>query len=136
MTAKKPIRQRMNEPHVTQWTPLKLIGAIASVAAAMAIVPVYWTISDHWMNRTEIEKAMKSHAENDARDKAWTQSGFAANRVDYLDDKQAECDIRKALGKLAPLDADICSRYEAKLKIKTAEAMDLKARAMEASKEK
>jgi hypothetical protein len=126
----------MSEQHQTTWTMGKLIAAIASIAAAMAIVPVYWTISDHWMNREEIKKEMKSHADNDARVQTWNQYGFAANRIDYLDDKQAECDIRKALGKLAPLEAAICSRYEAKLKIKTAEAMDLKSKAVDASKEK
>lgn len=128
---------RMSEPHTTTWTPWKLLGLIGTIAAALAIFPAIWTFSDHWMNRSEIEKAMKSHADNDARDKAWTQYGFASNRIEYLDDKQAECDAKRMTqSKLAPADLAICTRFEAKLKAKSSEAADLKAKALEASKEK
>ncbi len=130
-------RKRMSEPHVTSWTPWKLLALIGTVAAALGIFPAIWTFTDHWMNRAEIEKALKAHADADARTQTWNQYGFAANRIEYLDDKQAECEAKKMTqSKLPPVDAVICTRYETKLKAKSAEAADLKAKAMDASKEK
>lgn len=112
-----------------------IVGVFVGVAGT---VPVYWTISDHWMNRQEVEKAMKAHADHDNGVQAWNQYGFAANRLEYLDDKQAECESKKLVNKglLAPDDAAICARYEAKYKSKQTEANDLKAKAMESTKEK
>lgn len=111
-----------------------IVGVFVGVAGS---VPVYWTISDHWMNRVEIEKAMKAHADHDNGVQAWTQVGLAANRADYLEDRQAECDAKRMTAtKLDPVDAAICTRYESKLKAKQQELVDLKAKAMEASKEK
>lgn len=115
----------------------RLVGIITVLAAIIGAFPAYWTISDHWMNRAEIEKAMKAHADHDAGVQTWNQYGFAANRVEYLDDRQAECDAKKMTqAKLGPADAAICARYEAKFKAKTQEANDLKAKAMESTKEK
>jgi hypothetical protein len=77
-----------------------------------------------------------AHVQHEAATQAWNQYGFAANRLEYLDDKNAECDSKRMVApKLAPVDAAICSRYEAKLKTKVQEAADLKTKASEASKE-
>jgi hypothetical protein len=117
------------------WGRLAAIGG--ALLALVAAVPTFWALSDHYMNRAEIEKSMKSHADNDARVQSWNQYGFAANRVEYLDDKQAECEAKKMTSaKLTPVDAALCSRFDAKLKTKQTEAADLKAKAMEATKEK
>jgi hypothetical protein len=89
------------------------------------------------MNRAEIKDALKAHADHDASVQTWNQYGVAVNRLDYLDDKQAECDAKRMTQpKLAAADAAMCARYEAKQKSKQAEAADLKAKAMEATKEK
>lgn len=116
----------------------RLAAIVATLVGLVGSVPIYWTISDHWMNRAEIQTAMKAHAEHDAGVQQWNQYGFAANRLEYLDDKGAECEAKRLAhpGKLDPADASICARYEVKLKAKTAEAADLKTKAMEATKER
>jgi hypothetical protein len=115
----------------------RLAGIITLLIAMFAAVPTFWALSDHWMNRGEIEKAMKTHAEHDAGVQTWNSYGFAANRVEYLDDKQAECDAKKMTqAKLIPADAAMCARYETKLKAKTLEAAELKSKAVESTKEK
>lgn len=115
----------------------RLSAIVGIIAAMVAAVPTYWTISDHWMNRQEIQKAMKDHAEHDNGVQSWNSYGFAANRVEYLDDKIAECDAKKMTQtKMTPVDVAICSRYEAKYKIKTDEAATLKSKALEQTKEK
>ena len=115
----------------------RLAAVVTLLLALAGGVPVWWTISDHWMNRAEIEKALKSHADHDSGVQAWNQYGFAANRLEYLDDKAAECDAKKMTQeKLSPADAAICTRYESKYKTKQQEANDLKAKALEATKEK
>jgi hypothetical protein len=84
------------------------------------------------------EREFKAHLDHDNGVQQWNQYGFAANRLEYLDDKGAECEAKRLAhpGKLDPADASICARYEVKLKAKTAEAADLKTKAMEATKEK
>ena len=84
------------------------------------------------------EKEFKDHVAHDASIQAWNTYGFAANRLEYLDDKQAECDSKKLVnkGQLAPDEAAICARYEAKYKSKDQEAKDLRAKAMETTKER
>lgn len=115
----------------------RLAGIATILLGLVAAVPTFWALSDHYMNRTEIEKAMKAHAEHDAGVQTWNQYGFAANRLEYLDDKAAECDAKRMTTKqMAPADAAICARYEAKQKAKAAEAADLKAKALDATKEK
>lgn len=118
------------------WRRLIAIGSF--FFAAVSAIPLFWTLSDHWMNRTEIEKAMKTHAEHDDGVQQWNQYGFAANRLEYLDDKAAECQMKKAVQgtKMAPDDVAICARYEAKQKAKVDEAASLKAKALESTKEK
>lgn len=115
----------------------RLAAIVTTLLAIAGGVPIWWTISDHWMNRAEIQTAMKAHADHDASVQAWNQFGFAQNRLDYLGDKQAECDAKKMTSeKLPAVDAAICARYEAQFKTKQGEASDLKARAMESTKEK
>jgi hypothetical protein len=115
----------------------RLAGIVTVLVGLIASVPVYWTISDHWMNRAEVEKAMKSHADHDASVQSWNQYGFAANRLEYLDDKQAECDAKKMVNATLKADeAAMCARYESKYKSKQTEANDLKAKAMDTTKEK
>jgi hypothetical protein len=134
VTAKKQV---VVERQQFVWTPLKILSTIGAIGLALAAFPAFWTFSDHWMNRAEIEKAMKSHADHDSGVQTWNQYGFAANRIEYLDDKQAECDAKKMVrSKLTPDDAAICARYETKLKAKTLEAADLKTKAMDSTKEK
>lgn len=84
------------------------------------------------------EKELKDHVLHDMGVQQWNQYGFAANRLEYLDDKQAECDAKKLVnaGKLSADDAAICARYESKYKTKAQEANDLKSKAMETTKEK
>jgi hypothetical protein len=111
-----------------------IVGILAGLVGA---VPTFWALSDHYMNRAEIKDALKAHADHDASVQTWNQYGFAVNRLDYLDDKQAECDAKRMTQpKLAAADAAMCARYEAKQKSKQAEAADLKTKAMEATKEK
>lgn len=118
-------------------TTKRLAGIIGLLVMLVGAVPTYWTISDHWMNRQETLKAMKDHADHDAAAQAWTTYGFAQNRVDYLEDKLAECELHKAThAKMDPVEAGICARYEAKYRTKTDEANQLKARALESAKEK
>jgi hypothetical protein len=115
----------------------RIAGIVSVLLALVAAVPTFWALSDHYMNRAEIKDAMKAHADHDASVQMWNQYGFAANRLDYLDDKQAECDAKRMTQpKLAAADAAMCARYESKAKSKAAEAQDLKAKALEAGKEK
>lgn len=130
----EPDRPEGNEFRLT-WA--RLGGIILGLVSLAGAVPLYWTISDHWMNRAEIQTAMKAHAEHDAGIQAWNQFGFAQNRLDYLGDKQAECDAKRMVeDKLPTVDAAICARYEAQLKSKQTEANELRAKAMETTKEK
>jgi hypothetical protein len=114
------------------------IAAIVGVLVAMiGAVPTFWALSDHYMNRVEIEKAIKVHADHDASIQSWNSYGFAANRLEYLDDKQAECEAKRMMkSKLDPVDAALCTRYESKLKTKQQEANDLKSKALETTKER
>lgn len=115
----------------------RLAGIGAGILALIAAVPTFWALSDHYMNRAEVERALKAHADHDMGVQAWNQFGFASNRLEYLDDKQAECDAKRMTSaKLSPADAAMCARYESKFKSKAAEAADLKAKALEATKEK
>jgi hypothetical protein len=130
----EPGREQGGEFRLTWGRLSAIITALLAIAGG---VPIWWTISDHWMNRQEIVKAMKDHADHDASVQAWNQFGFAQNRAEYLGDRQAECDAKRMTQeKLSPADAAICARYESQLKAKTAEASDLKAKAMETTKEK
>lgn len=114
------------------------IAAIVGVLAALVgAVPTFWALSDHYMNRAEIQTALKAHADHDAGAQAWNQYGFAANRLEYLNDKQDECATKRITQmKLPPVDIAICARYEAKQLAKLKEADELKAKAMETTKEK
>jgi hypothetical protein len=115
----------------------RIVGIVSVLLALVAAVPTFWALSDHYMNRAEIQTALKSHADHDVSIQSWNQYGFAVNRLDYLDDKQAECDAKKMTQpKLAAADAAMCARYEAKQQSKAKEAAELKAKAMEATKEK
>jgi hypothetical protein len=115
----------------------RIAGIIGTLAALVAAVPVFWALSDHYMNRAEIEKALKTHADHDASIQQWNSYGFAANRVEYLDDKMAECEAKKMMTqKLPAVDAALCTRYDSKFKTKQAEAADLKSKAMESTKER
>jgi len=133
----------------------QLMATLVTLATLAGGIPVYWTITDHFMNRAEIEKEiklrdeaikatkgeidkkMKDHADHDASVQKWNQFGFAANRLEYLDDKVAECDAKKMVStKLAPDEAAICARYDSKQKSKTTEAADLKTQALKSTEEK
>ena len=115
----------------------RIAAGVAMMVALVGAVPTYWTISDHWMNRKEIQTMMKEHADHDASAQAWTTYGFAQNRVEYLDDKLAECQLRTAThAKLDPVEAGICTRYESKYKMKTDEANQLRSKAVEAARER
>jgi heme/copper-type cytochrome/quinol oxidase subunit 1 len=146
-----PPKQR--EPF--QWTPWKLVTVIGGVAAALAIFPAWWTFANHWMNRAEVEdtaaklakqtkdaqdkmeQELTEHKAHDANVQSWNQYGFASNRVEYLADKQAECEAKQmTTPKLPPYDVAMCARYQQQMKLKTDEALSLKAKAMDAGKEK
>lgn len=115
----------------------RLTAILGTLLTLMLLFPAYWAISDHWMNRIEIEKKIKDHADHDAGVQSWNAYGFAANRVEYLDDKKAECEAKRMVAqKLPPIDAALCTRYEDKLKAKSSEAADLKTKALETTKEK
>lgn len=138
MSARKPPPEAPSS-----WTPLKIAGVIAAIAGALAIFPAWWTVSSHWMNKEEIaasnekqDAALKAHAQHDAQIQGWNQFGFADTRRQFLEDHKFECETKKMMGKVSPVDAAICSRYEAQLAQKTQEASDLKKQALEATKEK
>lgn len=83
------------------------------------------------------EREFKAHVEHDNGVQQWNQYGFAANRLEYLEDKKAECEAKQMVTqKLPAVDAAICTRYKDKLITKTAEAADLKTKALETTKEK
>ena len=130
-------------------------GRLAAIAAVLAAIPSIWAIGGHYMNKDEItqaldvnkkiidenkkasDKALAAHADHDNGVQAWTNYNFAANRVEYLEDRAAECEAKKiGTPKLSAADVAICSRYDTKLKIKTEEAANLKAKAADAVKEK
>jgi hypothetical protein len=115
----------------------RLAAIVTTLFTLAGGIPLIWSFSDHWMNRQEIQTAMKAHADHDASIQSWNQYGFAANRLEYLDDRQAECDAKKLVVKeLSIEDASICARYKAKYDVKQKEAADLKAEAMKTTKEK
>jgi hypothetical protein len=115
----------------------RLIAVGSFLIALVGFIPLWWTISDHWMNRVEIEKKLKDHSDHDASVQAWNMYNFAQNRAEYLDDRQAECDAKKMVQeKLGTADAAVCARYAAKLEAKQKEVADLKAKAQETTKEK
>lgn len=117
-------------------TTKRLFAFVTFVILCIGAVPTYWTISDHWMNRQEIQKMMRDHADHDASAQAWTTFGFAQNRVEYLDDKLAECELRRAAHKPDPVELGICTRYESKYKAKADEANQLRSKAVESTREK
>lgn len=91
-------------------------------------------------NKAEADRALRDHVAHDAGVQAWNQyslaAGLAANRVEYLDDKQAECDAKAMVAKsVTGPDKIICERVAKRLSAKNAEVVDLKAKAMEATKE-
>lgn len=136
--AKRPVTvQRTTSDHEFKITVRQLFGGIAAVVTLAGGIPIWWSISDHWMNRQEIVKAMQDHADHDDGVQQWTQFGLAANRVEYLEDKVAECMAKRMVKpKLAPDESEMCGRYEAKLKSKQTEASALKDKALETVKEK
>lgn len=124
-------------------------GRIAIIAAVLAAIPSIWAIGGHYMNKEEIQsamqankdasdKALKSHADHDNGVQAWTSYNFAANRLEYLEDRQAECDAKNLAHPkgVDPADAVICERYRTKYKSKVEEAAKLRADAAAATKEK
>ena len=107
------------------------LAAMATVVGAMGGL-VVWVFGF-----LATERELKDHMTHDISVQAWNTYGFAANRLEYLDDKQAECDAKRMTSpKLSPADAAICARYEAKYKSKDQEAKDLKAKAIDTTKEK
>ncbi len=91
-------------------------------------------------NKLDGDRALKDHAAHDSGVQAWNQynlaAGLAANRVEYLDDRQAECDAKAMTSKAMPsADKIVCERIAKKLQSKNQEVVDLKAKAMEATKE-
>src|SRR5215469_721541 len=96
------------------------LAAIVSVLVTLAGgIPLFWSISDHWMNRQEIEKKMKDHADHDNGVQAWNDFSFASNRAEYLDDRVSECTNAEMVKKILPPDiAANCARYRAKLEAK------------------
>jgi hypothetical protein len=84
-----------------------------------------------------MEKDLTDHKAHDAGVQSWNSYGFAANRVDYLSDKQAECEAKQmTMPKLAPYDVAMCARYAQQMKLKSDEAAGLKAKAMASTQEK
>src|SRR5215471_2699511 len=115
----------------------RLTAIIAFLVALFSAFPAYWTISDHWMNRQEVEKKMKDHSDHDNGVQAWNDYNFAANRAEYLDDRVSECTNAEMVKKILPPDiAANCARYRAKLEAKNKEAADLRSKAKETTKEK
>jgi hypothetical protein len=132
-----PVKGQPNDEGEFRLTYKRLAAIVGALVALGGAVPAYWTISDHWMNRAEVKDLVQKHSDHDNGVQMWNQYGFAVNRLDYLDDKAAECDAKKMTQpKLAAADAAMCARYEAKQQSKAKEAADLKAKAMEATKEK
>jgi hypothetical protein len=116
--------------HSPRWNLTTLIGlaTITSMVGGLVVWVFGFLVT---------EKEFKDHVAHDVSIQSWNTYGFAANRLEYLDDKQAECDAKRMTSpKLSPADAAICARYEAKYKSKDQEAKDLKAKAMETTKEK
>src|SRR6516225_1526677 len=125
----EPGREEGGEFRLTWGRLAAIIGLVLTVAGG---IPVFWTISDHWMNRAEIEKKMKDHSDHDNGVQAWNAYNFAANRLDYLDDRNAECDAEQMVKqKLTPDRVAICARYQAKYKAKLDEANALKQKAQD-----
>ncbi len=154
MTAKK-IAAVQVVPVREPWSPLKWISIMGAVGLALAFFPAWWTFTNHWMNRDEIEAtakkvadkadaqsqkedaALKSHQDHDNGVQMWNQFGFADTRRQFLEDHKFECDTKKMMmPKLAPVDAAVCTHYESAYAQKVQEANDLKGKAMESTREK
>jgi hypothetical protein len=137
------------------WTVWKLVGVIGAIGLALGFFPAWWTFTNHWMNRAEVEEtakkvaevakaaqdaqtaALKDHKLHDNGIQTWNQYGFADVRAQFLADHKFECDTKKMMGqKMAASDAAICSRYESQLTLKLQEASDLKKQALDTTKEK
>jgi hypothetical protein len=130
----EPGRQNGGEFRLTWGRLAAIITILVGIAGA---VPIFWTITDHWMNRQEIQTALKAHADHDAGVQAWNQYLFSSNRLEYLDDKKAECEAKQLANRALTPDEDvICKRYRDKYASKAQEAATLKADAMNATKEK
>lgn len=121
-------RTVMDHPRSLNW------GTLASVAVVLGTLGglVVWVFGF-----LATKGSLNDHIKHDASVQSWNQYGFASNRVEYLDDKAAECEAKKITqaSKLSAADASICARYDTKLKAKTVEAAALKEKAMEAGKE-
>ena len=118
----------MEHPEGLNW------GTLASVATVLGVLGglVVWVFG---FLATKAD--FVAHVQHDAGVQQWNQYGFAANRLEYLDDKQAECEAKQMVNtKLKADEAAMCARYAAKLKSKQTEATDLKAKAMESVKER
>ena len=55
----------------------RLAGIIGTLAAIVSAFPAYWTVTDHWMNKAEIQQALKS--DKDDLTKRLDQNSYDAN---------------------------------------------------------
>jgi hypothetical protein len=112
-----------------------VLGAVATVL--LWVFAHFQSIADASATQQKIEAALRDHKEHDDGVQKWNQFGFADTRAQFLSDHAFECDAKKMMTKaLAPVDAAVCARYEAQLKLKLEEASQLKRDAMAATKEK
>lgn len=121
-------RTVMDHPRGLNW------GTLASIAVVLGTIGglVVWVFGF-----LATKSSLDDHIKHDSGVQSWNQYGFAANRLEYLGDKQAECESKQmTMPKLPPYDVAMCNRYQLQMKQKNDEAASLKSKAMETTKEK
>jgi hypothetical protein len=111
-----PIVDRLNES-LTVANLAKALGACGIIAGSIMGVISYFVTHKEFNVTT-----------------AWVKYDIRNNRLEYLNDKQYECDQKKIVGQLITLDQVLCAHYESQHTQVGAEVADLKAKAGEASK--
>ena len=109
------------------------IGRLAAgIVGVSALFGAVWGLDQHFETRADSD----AHAKKDDQRSAWTNYGLRNNRLEYLADKQAECDQRKLVAQLSAVDSALCARFEAQFSSVGKEVADLKNEAMKGNKEK
>lgn len=114
MNKKRTWVDKANE-HLTIETIGKTVVGVAALFAAI------WGFEAHYETRKDAEIAQ-----------AWTRYSLRNNRLEYLSDKQAECDQYRAAGTLSGVPANLCERYKTQIENVTKEVADLKTDATKA----
>lgn len=118
MKRKQTMMERVNEG----LTVGKLAAALVGIGALFAFV---WGFDARYETRSDAETTS-----------SWLRYGIRNNRLEYLNDRTAECDQKKLTKTMSDNDAVLCARYELQAGTVGKEVADLKSTAQGARKEK